>query len=72
MKIVYYLHIPNMGMILTVICPQIDEEIIKHGHEVYIWLYVGVRPNNLEGVNVDRFNYFYPKISETRWQGRND
>lgn len=42
---------------------RLMREIIKHGHEVYILApYVGGKTKyNLEGVNVDRFNYFYPK-----------
>ncbi len=42
---------------------RLMREIVKHGHEVHILVpYAGGKTKyNLEGVTIDRFNYFYPK-----------
>lgn len=42
---------------------RLMREVIKHGHEVYVLApYAGGKTKyNLEGVNVKKFNYFYPK-----------
>ena len=42
---------------------RLMKEIVKHGHEVRILApYAGGKTKyNLEGVNIERFNYFYPK-----------
>lgn len=42
---------------------RLMREIVKHGHEVFVLApYAGGNTKfNLEGVDVERFNYFYPK-----------